>query len=132
MSGHLVESFKVSDTLSAYRVVVAVSGTARTVSYPDTTGVLPIGITIDDADSTALAIPVQLNGIAKLNFSDTVTAGGLVGFDTSGRGVAFSYGTTATAATILTGIIGVLVGPSIADTAAVAEVLIHPQLVFGV
>ncbi len=128
MSGPLVSSFKVAATLSAYRVVAGVSGTANTVQYPESTGRLPLGITIDDVKDTNQAIPVQQNGIAKLFFNDTVTSGLLVAFDTSGRGIPFTPANTSTGLTLPTGIIGTLVGPTVAATGTIAEVSIHPQL----
>lgn len=127
MSGRLVESFKVLTTLTSQRVVMH-NSTAHTVLYPDTTGVLPLGITIDDVKDTTGAIPVQVDGKAKLLFNDTVTCGQLVGFDTSGRGVPFTPGVTTTALTLATGVIGTLVDATIAATGTVAQVLINPQL----
>ena len=130
MSGALVNSYKVVTTLTAYRVVAAVSGTANTVQYPEATTKMPLGITIDDVKDTNQAIPVQCNGIAKLQFNDTVTSGQLVGFDTNGLGVPYSpasgAGFTTTAA--VTGIIGVLVGPTVAATGTIAQVQILPQI----
>lgn len=127
MSG-LVQSFKVLTTLTAYRVVAAVSGTANTVQYPEATTKLPLGITIDDVKDTNQAIPVQVDGVAKLYFNDTVTSGLLVGFDTSGRGILFTPASTSTGLTLPTGVIGTLVGPTVAATGTIAEVLISPQL----
>jgi len=128
MSGPLVLSFKVATTLAAWRVVAAVSGTADKVQYPETTQKLPFGITIDDVKDTTSSIPVQVNGIAKLLFNDTVTTGLLVAYDTSGRGVPFTPANTSSALTLPTGVIGTLVGPSVAATATIANVLICPQL----
>jgi len=128
MSGNLVHSYKVSTTLTAYRVVAAVSGTANTVQYPESTQKLPLGITIDDVKDTNQAIPVQVNGIAKLYFNDTVTSGQLVAFDTSGRGIPFSPALTSTGLTLPTGVIGTLVDATVAATATIAQVAIFPQL----
>lgn len=128
MSGPLVLSFKVLTTLSAYRVVAAVSGTADTVQYPEATTKLPIGVTIDDVKDTTSSIPVQVNGIAKVLFNDTVTSGLLVAYDTSGRGIPFTPASTSTGLTLPTGVIGTLVGPSVGATATIANVLIQPQL----
>lgn len=128
MSGAIVQSYKVLTTLSAYRVVAAASGTANTVQYPEAATKLPLGITIDDVKDTNQAIPVQESGIAKLLFNDTVTSGLLVGFDTSGRGIPFTPATTSTGLTLPTGVIGTLVGPSVAATGTIATVNINPQL----
>jgi hypothetical protein len=128
MSGPLVLSFKVAATLTAQRIVSAMSSTANTVEYPPAATVLPLGITVDDVKATTDAIPVQVNGIAKLYFNDTVTSGKLVASDSSGRGIPFTPAVTTTGLTTPTGIVGVLVGPTIALTGTVAEVLINPQL----
>jgi hypothetical protein len=128
MSGPLVLSYKVLATLAAYRVVAAVSGTADTVQYPEAASKMPLGVTIDDVKDTTSSIPVQVNGVAKLFFNDTVTSGLLVAFDTSGRGIPFTPGVTTTALTITTGIIGTLVGPTVAATGTIANVHLHPQL----
>lgn len=127
MSGRLVESFDVLTTLTSQRVVMH-NSTAHTCLYPDTTGVLPLGITIDDVKETTSSIPVQVNGKAKLYFNDTVTCGQLVGFDTSGRGVPFTPAATSTGLTLAVGVIGTLVDASVAATGTVAQVLINPQL----
>ena len=124
----LVNSFKVLATLSAYRVVACVSGTGNTCQYPEDARRMPLGITIDDVKDINQAIPVQQNGIAKLYFNDTVTSGLLVSFDTSGRGVPFAPAQTSTGLTLPTGIIGTLVGPTIAATGTLADVSIHPAL----
>jgi len=128
MSGNLVHSFKVLTTLTAQRVVAAVSGTANTVQYPESTQKLPLGITIDDVKDTNQAIPVQMNGLAKLYFNDTVTSGQLVAFDTSGRGIPFTPALTSTGLTLPTGVIGTLVDATVAATATIAQVAIFPQL----
>lgn len=128
MSGRLIESFKVLSTLTAYRVVAAVSSTAMTVQYPESVAYLPLGITIDDVEATTDAIPVALNGKAKLLFNDAVTSGQLVAFDTSGRGIPYTLAATTTVLTLPTGIIGTLIGDTVAATGTVAQVLINPQL----
>jgi hypothetical protein len=129
MSGRLVESFLVNATLTVQRVVMGVSSTANTVGLPDTTGVLPLGITIDDVKDTTGSIAVQVNGKAKLFFNDTCVSGKLVGFDTSGRGVPFTPAATTTGFTLSTGVIGTLLDADIAATGTVAHVLINPNLI---
>lgn len=124
---YLVESYKVTSTLSSQRVVAHASA-AHTAQYPATTGVIPIGITIDTVKDTTSAIPVQENGKAKLYFNDTCTCGNLVAFDTSGRGVPFTPANTSTGLTLATGIIGTLVDATVAATGTVAQVLINPAL----
>lgn len=132
MSGPLVLSFKVLTTLAAQRIVTAMSSTAHTVGYPEAaTGgaVQPIGVTLDTVKDTNSSIPVQVNGIAKVYFNDTVTSGKFVMADTSGRGVPFTPAVTATAFTLMTGVIGTLIGPKVDLTGTVANVLIQPQLI---
>jgi len=114
-----IESFKVLTTLSAYRVVACESGTANTVVLP-TLAACPIGITVDTVKDTTGAIPVQTEGIAYLYFNDTCVSGRLVGHDSSGRGVPYSDVTAGGYS------IGTLVGPTVAATGTLAQVLISP------
>ena len=76
-------------------------------------------------DTTA-AIPIQVNGEAKLLFNDTVGAGQLVSSDSSGRGVPFTLANTTTALTLASAYVGVLVDAAVAATNTVAKVLINP------
>jgi len=126
MSGYGVASFSVSTTLTSQRAVAAVSGTANTVQYPEAATNLPFGITIDDVSDTTSSIPVQINGTAKLFFNDTCTSGQRVAVDSSGRGTPFTSPNTTTSATLTASYIGVLVGPTVAATGTIAEVLIMP------
>lgn len=123
----MVHSFDVLTTLAAQRIVVASTGNAHTVQYPDTVTSLPIGITIDTVLDTTNAIPVAGVGeIAYLLFNDTVTSGGLVGSDSSGRGIPFALAMTSTAISAPAAYCGVLVGPTIGLTGTIAQVLIQP------
>lgn len=120
-------SFKVAATLAAYRVVTIASTTANTVGYPEANTKLPVGITVDTVKDTVNAIPVACYGVAKLYFNDTCAVGSLVAADSSGRGVPFVAGAaTTTAMTIMSAYIGMLVGPAVAATGTIAEVLIKP------
>lgn len=114
-------SMKVQSTLSAYRVVTYLTGTANTVKVPASASELPLGITVDTVLDTTSAIPVAIAGIQKLYFNDTVTSGAYVAADSSGRGVPH---VNATAGSF---VIGVLVGPTVAATGTVANVLINPH-----
>lgn len=127
----LVQSFKVQATLSAYRIVSAVSSTANTVGYlPTTTAqVVPLGVTIDTVKDTNQAIPVQMDGIAKVYMNEAVVSGKLVASDSEGRGIAFTPASTSTGLTLPTGVIGTLVGPTVGGTGTLADVAIHPQLI---
>lgn len=127
MSGALVESFKVLTTLTTQRVVMHDTA-AGTVLYPNTTSAMPLGVTIDDVLDTTSAIPVKLNGKAKLFFNDTVTCGNLVGFDTSGRGVPFTPAVTTTGLTIGIGVIGTLIDATVAATGTIANILVNPMI----
>lgn len=128
-SARLVESFKVASTLAAQRIVYC--SAAQTVAYPaaQPNGVLPVGITTDTVLDTTTAIPVQVSGKAKLLFNDTVSAGGLVTNDASGRGVPLVLSDTTTSLTITSSYIGILVGNAVGATGAVEQVLIQPGLV---
>lgn len=114
-------SMKVQTTLSAYRVVTMLTGTANTVKLPAAVSELPVGITVDTVLDTTGAIPVAFAGIQKLYFNDTVTSGAYVAADSSGRGVPH---VNVTAGSF---VIGVLVGASVAATGTVADVLINPH-----
>lgn len=114
-------SMKVATTLAAYRVVTALTGTANTCKYPASASELPIGITVDDVLDTNNAIPVAFSGIQKLYFNDTVTSGAYVAADSSGRAVPH---VNVTAGSF---VIGVLVGPTVAATGTIADVLINPH-----
>lgn len=131
----MVHTFKVLTTLSAYRVVCAVTGTAYTVKYPDTNTCLPIGVTIDTVKDTTNSIPVKVVGErAKLYFQDTCASGEMVGFDTAlGGGKRWTQGAqTTTSMTIQSAYIGSLLGPTVALTGTLAEILIQPGIGRGV
>lgn len=129
----MVHTFKVLTTLAAYRIVSLVTGTAFTVEFPDTVTALPVGVTKDTVKDTTGSIPVRCAGErAKLFFNDTLAAGELVSPDTSGRGVPFAMGAaTTTALTINTCYIGPLIGPTVALTGTLAEVLVMPGFARG-
>ncbi len=124
MSSDLVKSFSVSSTLAAQRAVAATTGTAWAVEYPASAGgEIPLGISIDTVLDTTSAIPVQLNGVAKLLFNDTVTSGAYVACDSSGRGVPHVDVTAGS------WVLGTLVDASVSATGTVAKVLINPHKV---
>lgn len=114
-------SMKVQTTLSAYRVVTCLTGTASTVKYPAAATERVIGITQDTVLDTTGSIPVVIGGIQKLYFNDTVTSGNLVAADSSGRGVPH-VDTTAGSY-----VVGVLIGATVAATGTIADVLVQPH-----
>ena len=126
MSGALVESFGVLTTLAAQRIVCCSTSNAYKVQYPDTITSLLIGVTIDTVLDTTNAIPVQMNGKARLYFNDTVTSGNLVTSDSSGRGIPFTLALTSTSISRPSAYLGVLCGNTIGGTGTIAEVLIIP------
>lgn len=124
--GKKAQSFKVAATLAAQRIV-ALTGTANTAGYPENNQRLPIGITLDTVNDTNQHIPVAMPGeIAKLYFNDTVSSGGLVAADSSGRGVPFTLANTTTALTLASAYAGILVDDAVAATGTIANVLIAP------
>ena len=125
----LVESFVVLTTLLAQRIVAKDSATANTVVYPASKESLPLGVTLDTVLDTTSAIPVQCNGRAKVYFNDTVAAGALVAADTSGRGIPFVMPNTTTSVTLAGAYAGILLGPAVAATGAIQEILINPGYV---
>lgn len=114
-------SMKVQTTLSAYRIVTALTGTSGTVKVPASASELPIGITVDTVLDTTSSIPVAFGGIQKLYFNDTVTSGAYVASDSAGRGVPH---TNVTAGSY---VIGILIGATVAATGTIADVLINPH-----
>lgn len=114
-------SMKVNATISAYRIVTALTGTAQTVKVPASASELPIGITADTVLDTTGSIPVAFSGIQKLYFNDTVTSGAYVASNNAGQGVPH---VNVTAGSF---VIGILVGPSVAATGTIANVLINPH-----
>jgi hypothetical protein len=123
----MIHSFKVATTLSAYRCVTLLSSSANVVAYPESDLRPLIGITKDTVLDTTGAISVACAGErAKLFFNDTVAAGQLVGADSSGRGIPFSFGSTSASNTFPSAYIGVLIGPAVSATGTIAEVLIQP------
>lgn len=114
-------SMKVNATISAYRIVTYLTGTANTVKVPASVSELPLGITQDTVLDTTGAIPVAIAGIQKLYFNDTVTSGAYVASDSAGRGVPH---VNVTAGSF---VIGVLIGPTIAATGTIADVVINPH-----
>jgi hypothetical protein len=108
-------------TIAAYRIVTALTGTAQTVKVPASASEIPVGITVDTILATANAIPVSIAGIQKLYFNDTVTSGSYVASNNAGQGVPH---VNVTAGSF---VIGILIGPSVAATGTIADVLINPH-----
>ena len=114
-------SFKVRTTLAAYRIVTPDTAGSNFVINPSAATVHPIGITLDTVKDTTSSIPVAGPGnIAKLYFNETMSSGSLVASDSAGRGTPH-VDTTAGSY-----VIGRLLGPNIAATGTIAEVLINP------
>lgn len=120
MSHFSPTSFKVRTTLAAYRIVAADTAGSNYCIYPSAATVQPIGITSDTVKDTLNSIPVITHGIAKCLFNDTMSTGSFVAADSSGRGVPHSDTTAGSY------IIGRLIGPNVAITATIADVLVQP------
>lgn len=114
-------SMKVNATIAAYRIVTALTGTAHTVKVPASASELPIGITCDTVLDTSVAIPVAISGIQKLYFNDTVASGAYVASNNAGQGVPHANVTAGSY------VVGILIGPAVAATATIADVLINPH-----
>lgn len=115
-------SMKVLTTIPAYRIVAPNTTGSWTAILPATAGVPPIGITTDTVKETSQGIPVAFSGVAKLQFNDTVAAGGLVACDGGGLGLGVPH-VNITAGSY---VIGYLVGPAVALTGTIADVFINP------
>lgn len=111
-------SFSCATTISAYRIVKMSAG--NTIALCDTVTATPVGVTQDDTKNAGEAVPVIVSGLAKVQFNDTVAAGGLVKCDASGYGVAHVGISTGSY------VLGVLVGNAVAATGTIAEVLVNP------
>jgi hypothetical protein len=114
-------SFKASTTISAYRIVTMLTATANTVKVPASASECPIGITQDTVLETGTAIPVATHGISKLFFNDTVGSGKFVASNNAGQGVPHVDVTAGSY------VIGMLIGPTVAVTGTIADVLIQPM-----
>lgn len=114
-------SMKVNATIAAYRIVTALTSTAQTVKVPASASERPLGITVDTVLDTTNSIPVVIAGIAKLYFNDTCTTGNMVASNSAGQGVPH-VDVTAGSYTV-----GVLIGPTVAATGTIAEVLVQPM-----
>lgn len=112
-------SFKVAATLAAYRIV-KVGAAGNAVAYATTTTDYQLGVTTDDVKALSEAIPVMVNGIAKIQFNDTCTLGAFVTSDANGLGVKAAANTAGVYC------IGVLIGPAVTETGTLADVLIQP------
>lgn len=128
----MIHTFKVASTLAAQRIV-AMTSTAYTVGYPADAKALPLGITKDNVKDTTTGVPVACVGErAKLYMNETMAAGGLVGSDTSGRGIPRTLvAQTTSAASTTVAYVGVLLGPAVALTGTIGEILIQPGFVIG-
>jgi hypothetical protein len=120
MSQGIHESFNVLTTLAAYRIVSIDTSAANTVVYPPSTLRPMIGVTADTVRDTTSAIPVIIAGKAKLLFNDTVSAGGLVSSDTSGRGIGIG-----TLVTTGTNYIGVALN-TVSNSTTIHDILVQP------
>lgn len=115
----MIHSFKSATTLEAY-YIVEVTGN-HLVALATTSSLLPIGVTKDEMKDTSSAIAVATAGErALVYFNDSVTVGGLVSADDSGRGILYA------AATVAAGYVGVLLGAKVDATGTIAEILVCP------
>jgi hypothetical protein len=85
-----------------------------------------IGVTVDSVKDTTNAIPVALAGKVKLQFNDTVSAGGLVSANTSGQGI--GIGVLVTGGTYY---IGVALN-TVSNTNTVHDIVIHPGVAYEI
>ena len=110
-------SFKVADSLAAYRIV-RVNG-ANQVGLSTAPADAICGVTTDEATKSNQAIAVAVDGIAKVYCNDTISAGGLVMTNGAGQGV------PAVATTAGVYALGICLN-TVSATGTLAEVLIRP------
>lgn len=106
------------DSIAAYRIVRVTSG--ETVALCTAATDFPVGVTTDNANSSNQRVPVAIAGLARVYCNDSIAAGGLVMSDASGRAV------PAVATTAGVYVVGVLVGPKVNATGAIADILVRP------
>ena len=111
-------SMKQGDSIAAYRIVRLTS--ADTVALCTAATDFPLGVTQDNANAANQRVPVAIAGIARVYCNDSIAAGGLVQSDASGRAV------PAVATTAGVYAVGVLLGPKVNATGAIAEILVQP------
>lgn len=112
-------SFKVAATLAAYRIVKA--SAANTVNYATAATDALLGVTTDDVKNLNEAIPVQTWGLAKVTFNDSCAVGAFVTADANG------FAVPAVLTTAGVQVLGQLVGPAVAASGTIAEVMIQPH-----
>jgi hypothetical protein len=112
-------SMKVQATLAAYRGVTCLTSTADTAKYPASAAERPIGVTADTVLDITAAIPVITEGLARLDFNNSVASGALVALDSTGLGVAHADVTAGS------WYVGTLIGPS-ASTGTSRQVYVQP------
>ena len=112
-------SMKQADSIAAYRIVRVSAG--DTVALCTATTDIILGVTTDNANAANQRVPVAIGGIARVYCNDSIAAGGWVMTDASGRGVPASVNTAGIY------VVGVLLGPKVNATGAIAEILVKPQ-----
>jgi hypothetical protein len=111
-------SFKASDSITAYKIVKL--SAANTVAACSAATDKILGVVADDATRANQEVPVIVAGIAKVKFNDTCAAGNWVSVDANGLGIA------AVATTAGVYVVGMLVGPTVALTGTIADVVVNP------
>ena len=115
------KSFQVATTLSARRIVSVDSSSADSVKYPAGALEIPFGVTLDTVKGINQSIPVAGYGEkVYILANDTLTAGGLVASDSSGRAIPFVNATAGAC------YVGVNIGGAVAATGVAAYVYIQP------
>lgn len=120
MANQAPVSFKVRSTLAAYRIVCADTAGSNYVINPSAATVPPIGVTADTVKDTLSSIPVYLGGICKVHMNDTCSTGSLIASDNQGRGVKHADTTAGSY------VVGILVGPNVAITGTISDVVVNP------
>jgi hypothetical protein len=116
-------SMKVADSITAYRIVrISAANTVSTCSAT-TDGIF--GVTQDNCANANQAVAVQCLGVGSVYCNDTLTAGGFVTTDASGRAV------PATGSTTGTNVLGRVL-ETVSATGTIAKVLVNPFVLFDV
>ena len=110
-------SMRVADSIAAYRIVRC--NGVHQVGLATAAADSIFGVTQDEATKSNQAVPVQVQGIAKCYMNDTITVGGLVMTDASGRGIPLVVNTAGVYA------VGVCL-ETVSATGTLAQILVRP------
>lgn len=129
LHGH-VASFAGAATLAANRVV-ALGSTANQVGYWATQTSQILGVSVEENRGAGSALPVQLDGIAKVVCNASVTAGELVGPVTDASGKVAEVNDVLTSTAALLKVLGVALEAGSTDSVIRVSLQIGNRIQLG-